>query len=641
MERYLGLPASAPLHEPGLFEEVESKYGDQFETYGGDWTDWWADGIGSGALPLGLNRKAQSDLRTAQTLHALADAIADPPEKSGNDALTEKIDHIYDNLALFDEHTWGAANPWRESITMADSGALQWARKAAFAYEASERTNALLDAGRHRLAPLAAAGDATTGIAVINPSSWTRTDLVRVFIPESRLLGRQSFAIVHEASGTEISFVREAQLNPSNRPRGHWATFLARDIPAVGYARYILQTRSETTASQDVARAQTDSPSAMIESDAFRLTVNLGEAHIAELIDRSNGRDLIDHEAPFGFNEYIYDVYATAPGFNHLSSRVTASDLSFLGSRSTARDGVEIDRQSNAVWDRLTIRATGESVGWLESTFTLPHGVARLDISNRMLKTATMAKESVYFAFPFVGEDPAMTFEITGDLLGPDSPKVPGSAAHFRAIRHWIGVQAANGSQVAWATGEAPLVQTGTIHLPFVPYPSTLSVGRSNPGTIYSWALNNIWDTNFPSKQGGEMTFRYAIGTGSDLPLAELGRRTAAGVTTPLIGVCSGLRATSTDRTSGPAGSFGSVEDANVSITHFAPSRRGHDLVAFVESTSSKEITTRIEFGLLPVARATVGTIWERAGQEVPVDGNGLSVTIPAGNTIAISLDLE
>ena len=47
------------------------------QTYGGDWTDWWADGIGSGALPLGLNRRAQSDVRTAQTLHALANAISD------------------------------------------------------------------------------------------------------------------------------------------------------------------------------------------------------------------------------------------------------------------------------------------------------------------------------------------------------------------------------------------------------------------------------------------------------------------------------------------------------------------------------------------------------------------------------------
>ena len=153
-----------------------------------------------------------------------------------------------------------------------------------------------------------------------------------------------------------------------------------------------------------------------------------------------------------------------------------------------------------------------------------------------------MAKESVYFAFPFAADDPKLTYEITGDLLGPDSPKVPGSAGHFRAIRHWIGVQSSGGGQVVWATGEAPLVQTGTIHLPYVPYPSTLSADRNHPATIYSWALNNIWDTNFPSQQGGEMTFRYAIGTGDDLPLADLGRRTAAAVTTPSIGVCSSLR---------------------------------------------------------------------------------------------------
>ncbi len=571
----------------------------------------------------------------------MADAITESPEEPLNEEIIEKVDHIYDNLALFDEHTWGAANPWRDSISMADSGALQWARKAAFAYEASEKTNALLDAGLHRLAALAFSSGATTGLAVINPSSWSRTDLVRMFIPESRLRGSDSFSIVHEASGNAVPYVREGQINPSNRPRGCWVTFLARDVPAMGYARYILQTIGDAHADQATEGDQTSSTSATIQSDAFRLSANLSEAHIAELIDLSTGRDLIDHNAPFGFNEYIYDVYATAPGFNHLSSRVAASDLSFLGSRSTARDGVVIDRQANAVWDRLTFRATGENLSWLETTVTLPHGVARVDISNRLLKTATMAKESVYFAFPFAADDPKLTFEITGDLLGPDSPKVPGSAAHFRAIRHWIGVQGAGGAQVAWATGEAPLVQTGTIHLPYVPYPSTLSADRNHPATIYSWALNNIWDTNFPSQQGGEMTFRYAIGTESDLPLAELGRRTAAAVTAPLVGVCSAMRPPASDRSFEPVGSFCSVNHPNVSVTHIAPSRRGHDLVAFVESTASAEVTTRIEFGRLPLARATVGTIWERDGHEARIEGNGLSVTIPAGNTVAVSLDLQ
>lgn len=623
-----------------FFEEIESRHGDRFATYGGDWTDWWADGIGSGALPLGLNRKAQSDVRTAQTLHALADAVLEPEAPQGKADVLSKVDDIYDNMALFDEHTWGAANPWRESISMADSGALQWARKAAFAYHASERTDALLEAGLHRLAPLATVGGESIGIAVINPSSWPRTDLVRVFVPESRLFGTAEFRILEEATGGPVSYVREGQLNPSNRPSGCWVTFLARDVPPMGYARYVLEQAPTTPDTRSREPVHVDSTAATIQSDAFRVTANLSEAHIAELVDLATGRDVIDHAAPFGFNEYVYDVYATAPGFNHLSSRVAASDLAFLGSRSTARDAVVIDRQSNAVWERLTLRATGENLSWLETTVTLPYGIDRVDISHRLLKTATMAKESVYFAFPFAADDPKMTFEITGDLFGPDSPKVPGSASHFRAIRHWIGLQGNGGSQIAWATGEAPLVQTGTIHLPYVPYPSTLSAGRDHPGTIYSWALNNIWDTNFPSQQGGEMVFRYAIGMDDKLPLADLGRRTATSVTSPLIGVCSPRRSAPHGRTFESTGSFCAVDHPNVAVTHLAPSRQGHDLVAFVESTASEPVTTRVEFGLLPVARATIGTIWERSGDDASLDGNGLILTIPAGTTLAISLDL-
>ena len=221
--------------------------------------------------------------------------------------------------------------PGASNLDGIDSGALQWARKSAFAYEAAERTNALLDAGLHRLAPLATPASSATGIAVINPSSWPRTDLVRVFIPESRLLGGESFAIIEELSGARVPYVREGQLNPSNRPRGCWVTFLARDVPAMGYARYVVESGATAASSSRRNRSSRDDGRQRSRSDAFRLSANLSEAHIAELIDRSTGRDLIDQEAPFGFNEYIYDVYATAPGFNHLSSRVAASDLCIPG----------------------------------------------------------------------------------------------------------------------------------------------------------------------------------------------------------------------------------------------------------------------------------------------------------------------
>ena len=90
-------------------------------------------------------------------------------------------------MALFDEHTWGAANPWMDGLERRESGALQWETKAGFARDASERSHALVRSGVHRLShAFGRSGDSLASVTVFNPSRWERTDLVSVFVPESR-----------------------------------------------------------------------------------------------------------------------------------------------------------------------------------------------------------------------------------------------------------------------------------------------------------------------------------------------------------------------------------------------------------------------------------------------------------------------
>src|ERR671910_144063 len=96
-----------------FFTEAEERLAGGIETYSGDWTDWWVDGIGSGARHLGFKPRAPADVRTAQTLHTLADALAE----DGVDRRQDEIDEAYESMALFDEHTWGLRTPgwtaWR------------------------------------------------------------------------------------------------------------------------------------------------------------------------------------------------------------------------------------------------------------------------------------------------------------------------------------------------------------------------------------------------------------------------------------------------------------------------------------------------------------------------------------------------
>jgi hypothetical protein len=425
--------------------------------------------------------------------------------------------------------------------------------------------------------------------------------------------------------------VVEDQENAQFRVRGSRLSFIARDVPAFGYRRYDLVEGDEEHEGPESGNEP------CIENEYYLVRFDLARGMVTELLDKTSGLNLVDAEAPFGFNQYVYDRYASAPHFNHLSSRIQATDLALLGERSAGRLAVVTERSSNPVWDHVTVRLVDQRAGIVESTLTLFCGVRRLDITNRVHKVGTSEKESVYFAFPFDVRDPSLHYEITGGIDSPDAPHVPGSADHMRAIRHWVAFENEK-VRLAWATMEAPLVQFGNIHLPYLPFPKTIDPEIANPATVYSWALNNIWDTNFPSQQQGEMEFSYAVASGEGMETPELGMRTAAALTTPLLGI---LSAPSAENDLPQRDSFCSVEHPLIDILALAPSRRGHNLTVMLQSLSSESEEVCVSFGLLSVARAWAGSHLERHLEEARVDGENVRFVVPAGSLVSLAVNLE
>ncbi|MGC4105494.1 MAG: glycoside hydrolase family 38 C-terminal domain-containing protein [Thermomicrobiales bacterium] len=610
-----------------FFADMESRIGDQLETYAGDWTDWWAIGVGSAAFALGRNRKAQADLRTAQTLNALADVVTDEPLPS----VAADVQAAYEEMALFDEHTWGAANPWDREADMFSSGAYQWTRKEAFAYTAEERTTLLHNGGLQRIAPLAATGKAdVSSLVVFNPSTWMRTDLARVFVTKRDLtLDGSELVLIDAATGEPVPALFGPTDNPTHRPHGWIVEFVAKDVPAIGYRRYrVVRGKATTT---------TISASTTIANDALSVEVDAASGSIRHLIDRATGRDLVNPDAPFGFGAVIHDRYTTAPGFNHLSSRLGQSaGMWLLGKRRAGRYGHILETESNAVRERIRLRLELDGTDWVETTITLPHGTSRLHLSHRLHKPVSMEKESLYVAFPFAAPDPIVKAEITGGIVGPDSPHVPGSLDRFRTLRHWATIESADTSPVAWATTEAPLTQFGTIHIPYAPFMSSLPEWQQDPATIYSWALNNIWDTNFPPAQGGELRFSYVVATGGEDALT-LGKDTGAAAGHPLVGVAAPAGATPMDLPD--TGSFASVAHPAVEITHLAPARAGGIAVfLYSQAAETVETTLRIDPAALPATAARIGTFLETGLTDTPIHDGAITVTIAPGETRAIVL---
>ena len=581
--------------------------------------------------------RVQSEIRTAQTLHAVANAIAPADDRLD---IQPAVDATYDELAIFDEHTWGASNPWNDGLEGVDSGALQWGYKQSYAHRAQERAAALVAAAPARLAALAAASEGLTGVAVFNPSGFARTDLAHFKVPATAVGPDVAFDVVDEATGEPVPFVVEAEPRPLSRTEGFWLTLLAEDVPAIGYRRYRLVPAGERVANNPLRAIDPALDPLRLQSPHVSLAIDAAGAYIGELTTR-DGRSLISDAAPFGLNEYIHDRYTTAPGFNHHSNFTVADGNRLLGARSTGRDATVIARSRTPLWDRVTVRAGGDGLDWLETTITLPYHAARVDIENRLHKPATTEKESLVFAFPFAAPaDADIRFEVTGGVVGAHDEVVPGSAHYFRALRHYATIAAAGQPPIAWATREAPLIQQGGLAIPYAPFPSSVSPERRHRATIYSWAANNLWDTNFPDRQGGEMTFGYVIATDPLRSAAELGRATGATATTPLVGIVDNPALSSGQPATPPEGSFLALDHPKVTITHLAASRRGHGLVAFIASSASEAATVTVRSERWTIARAFPGTFLERNLTEVPLRDGAAEITVPAGALVTLSLDL-
>ena len=505
-----------------FFEDAEQRLGSQIQTIEGDWTDWWVEGVGSGARPNAMVRNAQINAADAQTVGALASfyGSVEGPE------ITKGSEVVYGNASLFDEHTWGAANPWTIGDEGMDSGDQQWHWKYAKALAADDEGEVLLDRACSHLGDvLSTAPGALASFYISNTAIWKRSDEVMVFLPESRVPLETAIKVIDSRNKKELSFYESGQINPKHRNAGRFIHIAINEAPAIGVVRVDILEGSKNKESKGELKNEL-----VLENEFLKVTLDPKTSSVSSIYSKSLKKEIVRQDSVVGFNGYIYDEYASAGGFNHQSGRMEGNvGLDLLATRSLTRPGVVIDSGTNDVKEWVTIESQAPGSSWIRATYSLNKNADRLDINNRIFKEATMTKESGYFAFPFALENPITRVELSGGMSGSDLPLVPGSALHMRAARRWVSFEDKEIS-VALAIQDAPLIQLGGVALPYAPFPPTM--GDPEPATVYSWAYNNIWDTNFPGQQGFEMNFRYSVGasktTGSGSGPA-LGARVAVG----------------------------------------------------------------------------------------------------------------
>ncbi|BDZ49487.1 hypothetical protein GCM10025867_17280 [Frondihabitans sucicola] len=618
-----------------FFAEAERRYGDELITVEGDWGDWWVEGVGSAAVPLALSRQGQAAVTDAASISEVAawlggTGVPDARRESGE---------VYDAISMFNEHTWGAGDSWTHGDEGFQSGELQWQWKVGQGIAAHQRA---LEFREHAMAYLAEGvspdPDSVTSYVAANATGRRRDAVVQLLVKEAHLPLDTGFVVRDGRSGAILPHSVKDQGNQPHRESGRWASVIVPDLPALGFVRLDVSRADADAETESLSLHSTPRQDLLtLENEHLRVVVDEQTSSISSLVEKRTGRDLVNSASVAGFNAYLYDEYGSSgAGFNHLANKLSVSDrLELLASRTVANPSVVVERARDAVEERLVYEYTANGVDRVEVTLRLRHGSPRLVIENRVTKKTTLIKESGYFAFPFAASDPVVHFEVSGGVTGDGIAHIPGAPQHMRAVRNWVTIDDGDDA-VVWVTKDAPLVQVGSIALPYSPFPASTS--PVEPATVFSWFHNNVWDTNFPIEQAFTATFTYAVGVRAtaDEPTQATAIATGADVVHPV--AVAEARGHAADGTA--EASLVEIDDERVQLVSVVAGDGPAASIVRLQSFAGEEIDATLTFGI-EIGSAARSTYLGDEREPLAVDGRRVAIRLRPYETAAVALRRE
>jgi alpha-mannosidase len=472
--RRYAYPRIVPGRAEDFFRDVEHRFGPKLPVRRGDTGLYREDGAASTAAELARYRAAQLTARAADLL-ALWDERTETGDTAGADRIrgrAEERKQIWRDLLLFGEHTWGSAKS--VSDPEGRQTLAQWAYKRRFLEGA---VGALQEQVAEALLRLGRAGPAGTGRVVFNASSWPRSDVARVPAGKGRRLAHDG----REWPGVDL-------------PDGS-SLVVARDVPPLGY---LALTESERPPSPP----QDEGPALEAQAGGVHVVLDPASGAIRSLTF-GDGKERVKPGTWSGLNEL---VYATGGSRTALWTDWARDALATSPELSVSTARLESARRERlpGIGVRLVIARTLAGFPTVTSVVTLYDELPWVDIETSVTKTATLEKEALYVAFPFAFARPTVQLEVPLGRMTVEQDQQPGSCRDWYCHTHWVWLhEGADG--VLWSGPDTPLVTLSDI------FRGQWRRKIAPDGTLFAYAMNNYWHTNYAARQGGQYACRFRV----------------------------------------------------------------------------------------------------------------------------------
>lgn len=567
-----------------FFGDMEKNWSAKIPSYQGTVEDWWNFGAASTAYETGINRRNHDKLAAAEFL-ATVSAAAVPGQRYPYETLYT----AWENLQLYDEHTWGSPQPavdeqWR------------WKRNTALASDtASSKVLADSMAAINTLIP-------TTGptLVIHNNLSWNRTDIATV--PTAGL--PEHFDLTDSTTGKAVPY----------QTTDAGIAFVAAEVPGHGYKTYRITERKD--APKFPSGTVTATPNTL-ENRFFKVTFDAA-GNVTGILDKQHGNtELVDAASPHPLNQYL--VFKEG----QLIDQSTKAKLTC---------------QAGPVMGSVSADGPVTGLDALRRTVVLYDDLPRIDIINRTIKGQQIANvEMGYFSFPLNVENFMLRHEMpTGDMRpgvnsdvdDPANEQYYSSATAFYTVNRWIDASNRKDRGITFASLDAPLVSYGKPDIGATKGGWSVAYNTEKPW-IYSMAYNNEWQTNFQKTQPGRADFQYSIrshagGTWQDGKAEFFGAETSSPLRVSVIA------AKQTGRGFDPAkDSFIGIDRPNVVLTAAKLAEaNGEGIIIRFNEISGKATTVTADIGWFSPESVTATSLIEDNLDPVKLSDGKITFTI-------------
>lgn len=567
------------------FENFEAKYGKQLPMVKGDWTPYWEDGAGSSALETAMNRASSDRLSQAEALWAIQNPGAYP---------VTDFEEAWKKVLLYSEHTWGA---WC-SLTDPENKMTreQWDIKQSYALDADKQSHQLLD----KALLVTGQNTPTSTVEVINTNSWPRTEIV--IIPAAL-----------SNAGDRVTGPDKKPVPSQRLSSGELAVFV-KALPPYASKRFTISKGKAFTESAVKILGNT------LDNGLVTVTIDPQTGAVSELKSTLTGStNLVNHESGYGLNDY---AFLESDKVNEIQ-RVK---------------GVKISVKENGpLVASLLIESDAPACNKLSREVRLTAGQSHVELINIVDKKRAQinpnpgdwkfaqkgGKESVNFAFPFNVPNGVMQLDVPYGVMQPEKDQIPSACKNWLTVNRWADVSNRE-SGVALITLDAPLFEIGGITATMLGSQTNPAVWRKHiepTQTLFSWALNNHWGTNYRAYQEGLITFRYVIWPHKKFSAAE-NSKYAIGLSQPLL-VKSASQAN-------PVYSGLYPEQAQVIVTALKPTDDGKGKMITLFNSSETATSTKL------ISEKPLNQMWKSNSGEDKLEPLQDTIDIPAWGTIIL-----